>query len=243
MNKEVRSRKPEVRIKLWPLAAFTMALLALASFTGCKQFGADTSAPNVVEQKLFTTVTNFVAVPVQVPVTNIVTKEVTLYQTNTVGQIVTVTNEVQQPVYSVVWKTNEVPQYENTVSDNTKATVSAGGSILNTFFPGVGGMASTGIMALLAFWAQLRSGKRKQTASSLAQEMETALEFIQSLPNGAAYKQAITNFLQAHQMEAGVSEQVLGLLENQVSNPDARAAVDEIKNSIAAAQTASAAKA
>lgn len=224
------------RIKLWPFAAALMAALALACVTGCKYVGADTSAPNAVERQLFTTVTNYVDVPVQVPVTNIVVKEVTVFQTNTVGQIVTMTNQISQPVYSVVWETNHVPQYENAVSDHMKSTVTGLSGVLNYFFPGVGPIAGSGVLALLAAWAQLRSGKRQQTASALTQQMETVLEFIKTLPNGAAYKQAITNFLQQHQMEAGVANQVLKLIENQVSNPDARAAVDEIKNSIAAAQ-------
>jgi len=222
------------RMKLWPLAAVTMALLALATFTGCKEFGADTSAPNVVEQKLFTTVTNFVAVPVQTTNTTFATNVVTEFQTNTVGQIVTVTNEVVQPKYNLVWVTNEVPQYQNTVSANTANIVATGGGVLNTFFPGVGGIAGTGIMALLALWAQLRSGKRQVTAATLAQEVETMREFIKTLPSGTKYDTAITAFLQQHQLEAGVAGQVLGLLENQVSNPDAKAAIEEIKGTLTA---------
>jgi hypothetical protein len=236
MKTEIRNQKSATRIKLWAAAAVVMAVLALSTVTGCKQFGADTSAPNAVEKQLFTTVTNYVAVPVQVSVTNYVTKEVTLFQTNTVGQIVTVTNEVPTPVYSVKWVTNEVPQYENTVSDRTKASVTGFGGILNYFFPGAGPIGTTGVLALLAAWAQLRSGKRQQTASALTQQMETVLEFIKTLPNGAGYKEAITGFLQKHQMEAGVADQVLSLIENQVSNKDAKAAVEEIKNSIKATQ-------
>lgn len=235
-------KKTETRIKLWPFAVLAMALLLIPIGGGCSVLGTDTSAPNVVEQKLFTTVTNFVEVPVTKTLTNYVTQDVVVYTTNTVGQIVTVTNTVTQPIYSTVTVTNVIPQYQNAVSDNTKATVTAGGGILNTFFPGVGSMVSSGVMALLALWAQLRSGKRQQTAAALTQQMETVLEFIKSLPNGTAYKEAITNFLQAHQMEAGVATQVLNLLENQVSNSDAKAAVEEIKNTIAAAQSVTAAK-
>jgi hypothetical protein len=240
MKAEVRNQKSETRIKLWPMTAVIMAILAIGCLTGCKEFGTDTTAPNVVEQKLFTTVTNYVQVPVQQTNTTYTTNTVTQFATNTVGQIVTVTNEVVQPKYNLVWVTNEVPQYQNTVSSNTASTVSTAGGILNMFFPGIGSAVSSGVLALLAIWAQARSGKRQQTASALAQEVETILEFVKSLPNGANYQLAITQFLQSHQLETGVANQVLSLIENQVSNPEAKAALEQIKNTLTAVKTAAA---
>lgn len=223
------------RLKLWPLMAVTLALVALPLVGGCKAFGTDTSAPSAVEHAIFTTVTNFVNVPVQVQVTNFVTKEIVLNQTNTIGQILTVTNEVQTPVYSVVTVTNVIPQYQNTVSDQTKAGVSGFATVLNYFVPGSAGIATTGILAILGAWAQLRSGKRQDTSIALAQEAETIREFIKTLPNGTKYDQAITTFMQAHQLESGVADQVLSLLDKEVSNPDAKAAIEEIQGTLKAA--------
>lgn len=228
-------------IKLWPFAAGAMTVLVLLLFTGCNLIGADTTAPSAVERQLFVTKTNFVDVPVQVQVTNYVTKEVVLNQTNTVGQIVTVTNVVEQPVYSIQTVTNHIPQYENTVSDRTKASVTSAGGILNYFFPGMGGMISSGALALLGAWAHLRSGKRQQTAVALSQEVESIREFIKTLPSGAKYDTAITSFLQSHQMETGVSQQVLNLLENEIDYPQAKAAIEEIKGTLNAANSTSAA--
>jgi hypothetical protein len=230
--------KTEPRIKLWTLTAVSMTAAVAMLLTGCKLFGADPAAPNAVEKVLFTTKTNFVEVPVQVSVTNYVNKELVFNQTNTVGQIVTVTNEVQTPVYSVVTVTNIIPQYQNTVSPSTTASVTGASGILNYFFPGSGPIVSAGILALLGGWAQLRSSKRQDTSAALAQEAETILEFIKTLPNGAAYKQAITTFMQAHQLDAGVADQVLGLLDNEVSNPDAKAAVEEIRGTLSAVSKA-----
>jgi hypothetical protein len=224
----------KIRIKLWPLAAAAMALSALMLASGCKLIGTDTSAPNAVEKQIFTTVTNWVQVPVQTTNTTFTTNIVTQFQTNTVGQIVTVTNQVVQPQYNLVWVTNEIPQYENTVSDRTKATVTGAGGVLNYFFPGAGAAASTGVLALLGLWAQLRSGKRKDTSVALAQEVETIREFIKTLPSGAKYDTAITQFLQSHQMQAGVANEVLGILKSQVSNPDAKAAIEEIQGTLKA---------
>jgi len=59
-------------------------------------------------------------------------------------------------------------------------------------------------------------------------------EFIQALPNGTKYDAAITAWLQQHQMQAGVAQQVLGILENNVSNPEAKAAVNEISATLTA---------
>jgi hypothetical protein len=214
--------------------ALLAALFLFPLAGGCSILGTDTSAPNAVEQKLFTTVTNYVPVVVQTTNTTFATNVVTQFQTNTVGQIVTVTNTVVQPEYNLVTVTNQIPQYENTVSTNTANVVTAAGGVLNTFFPGMGSMAGAGVMALLGLWAQLRSGKRQDTSAALAQEVETMREFILTLPSGTKYDQAITTFLQQHQLESGVAEQVLGLLENEVSNPDAKAAVAEIQGTLKA---------
>lgn len=232
--RESGNQKHNCRIKLWPFTAMLLAIADAPLLGGCSVLGTDTSAPNAIEHKLFTTVTNYVEVPVQKSVTNYVAKEVTVYQTNTVGQIMTVTNVVSTPVYSVVTVTNLVPQYENTVKTGTADTVKAGGGILNTFFPGVGSMASSGVLALLALWAQMRSGKRQDTSAALVQEVETMREFIKTLPSGTKYDAAITAFLQQHQLEAGVATQVLGLLDNQVSNPDAKAAIEQIQGTLKA---------
>jgi hypothetical protein len=115
-----------------------------------------------------------------------------------------------------------------------KGDIQAGGSILSTFMPGIGGMVSSGLMALLALWAYLRSSKLGNTSTALAQEIETLREFILSLPKGANYDQAITAWLQGHQAEAGVAQEVLGLLQSEVSNPDAQVAAKELQEAIGA---------
>lgn len=243
MKNENTNQNPKNRMKLWPFLCLTLTAVIISLAAGCSALGTDTSAPNAVEHALFTTTTNFVNVPVQVVVTNQMTNTITQFQTNTVGQIVTVTNIQILPQYQTIWETNVVPQYENTVSSNTTAVVNTAGGVLNTFFPGIGGIASTGVAALLALWAQLRSGKRQDTSAALSQEVETMLEFIKTLPQGTQYYQALTAFLQSHQVDAGVATQVLGLLENEVSNPDAKAAVAQILGTLTAVQSATAAKA
>ena len=52
--------------------------------------------------------------------------------------------------------------------------------------------------------------------------------FIQNLPNGTKYDQAITAFLQQHQVDSNIAQQVLTLIDNNFINPQAKAAVEEI---------------
>jgi hypothetical protein len=131
--------------------------------------------------------------------------------------------------------TNLQTSYTLTTKATTTAAVQTGGSVLNAVLPGVGSMASMGVLALLGLWAQLRGNKASNTADAIAQEVETIREFIKTLPSGTKYDTAITAWLQSHQLETGTADQVLSILANTVSNPDAVAAVNEIKNTIAAA--------
>lgn len=221
-------------------------LLAGLFLVGCGTFGASPTPPTALEAKIYHIETNWVEkvvtktneVPQLVPVTQVVTvtnaehvvttNTITLMQTNTVQNVVTVTNEVAQ--------------YQMTPGATAQGGATFLGSLANTFFPGAGPAVTYGILGLLGLWGAARSTKNGQTAATIAQEVETLRSFIQTLPNGTAYDTAIVGWLQSHQVEAGVADQVLGLLNNKVSNPDAQAAVTEIKaalDAIAGQQPAS----
>jgi hypothetical protein len=60
------------------------------------------------------------------------------------------------------------------------------------------------------------------------------------LPNGATYKAALTNFLAAHQADVGVVSQVTSILKDDVSNPDAKVAAEQVVQAINALQVAAA---
>jgi hypothetical protein len=203
------------------LALFSMVpiLLSIIIVAGCATTAA--KPPTPIEQGIFTTITNTVVVekPVITPV----------YVTNSVG------------VAQVIWQTNTVTMtnvgYTMTVSPATQATIQTGATLVNTFAPGIGSMVGAAILALLGGLGWLRSSKigagQATTAAALAQEVETLRAFIKSVPNGEKYDQMIVSWLQAHQMEAGVASQVLTLLSDKVSNPEAKAAVDAILASYA----------
>lgn len=202
-------------------ASIVFAMLMM----GCS-FLAGTTPPGTVTKALFNTVTNYVLVPI--PQTNYVTVTVT----NSMNQVITQTNQVISTI------TNVVPVYGITTSANTTAAVQTAGTVVNGFMPGVGTAASAGVLMLLSIWGHLRGIKYSASSTSLAQEVETMLEFIQSLPQGAAYKSAITTWLQSHQVDMGTANTILGVINSQVSNPDAKAALTEIQATIAQASTA-----
>jgi hypothetical protein len=166
----------------------------------------------------------------------VTTKTVTV--TNTVVHDVTNINNVVVPVTNLVVEkiqvkeTNTIPVYIATPKASDAAITAAIGSGANTVIPGSGAAVTAGAGLLLTLWGWFRSYKRGQTNTALSQEMETVLEFINALPNGGKYYSAVIQFLKDHQSEAGVVTQVIGLLKNEVSNPDAKVAAQQVIDTI-----------
>lgn len=211
-------------------------LLALLFFAGCQ------SPPTNFEKRFLNVETNYVpqikwqtnTVPIYT------TNTVTVLQTNNVPggppQVVTLTNEQRIVTWftnvAVVTVTNEY--YKATPNDAAKAVENIGGTVGGLF--GVGGLVSTAIAGIFGAWASFRSSRRYQTAATIAQNVQDIRAFIQKLPNGAAYDAALTKWIADHQAQAGVTDQVLALLEKEVNNQDAQFAADQIRNMIAALQ-------
>lgn len=196
--------------------------------------GKSPSPPSKVEQGLYTVTTNVYNVTnvVAVPVTNTVTQVVT--QTNAVGVPVFQTNVVT--TLATVYTTNVVQKqdYNLSTSPQTTQLVQGVAGAVNTFAPGMGTIAGYALLALIGGWGYLRGSKRQDTSIALSQEIEALREFIKSLPQGAKFDEAITAWLQQHQVDAGVTDQVLALLKSEVSNPDAQAALKEIQTALTA---------
>jgi uncharacterized protein YukE len=199
--------------------------LCLTVIVGCSLF-SNGAPPTKAEQAIYNVRTNYLEVVV--PRTNFV--PVTVLVTNTQGVTAYQTNIV--PV--VIQGTNEVPQYTYAPKPGTTTGVQVAGTAINTFFPGIGGLVSTGLTALVGLWGYIRSSKNYNTGAALAQEVQTIRQFVQGLPNGATYDAAFTQFLQAHQADANVLNQVVNLINNEVSNSDAQVAAQQIQQTIAA---------
>lgn len=206
-----------------------VAALSIALAAGCALFGANPKPPTPTEEKLFNVVTNIV--PQVVVVTN------TVMQTNIVDVTppgapapVQVTNVVTEThVFNV---TNQVAQYQYSPKPENVQTVQSLGTATAPFTAGIGTIVSAAILALYSGWATMRSSKNANTSTALAQEIETIREFILTLPSGAKIDQAVTQFMQQHQVEAGVANQVLSIIGNSVSNNDAKVAAQELQTVI-----------
>lgn len=196
-----------------------VSVLALGafSFAGCKLVGENPSPPSKAEQALFDTKTNYVTV------TNVVPQVITTYETNEATHTVT-----SSSITNLLLVPGTQTQYVNTVKPAVTGTVQAVGTAVNTFAPGIGGLISSGILALLAGWSYLRSNKNRDTSAALAQEIQAVLNFIGQLPDGPKYVDVVKQFLQQHQNEADVVNQVVDLLAKQVSNSEAKAAANQV---------------
>jgi hypothetical protein len=226
--------------------------IALLAVTGCASGGffSGTQAPSSTERAFYDVQTNYVTqvetVTNTVATTNVVTMEetntVTVNNTNTQITLVPVqvTNVTTQ--VNVITTTNQQPVYQLTANGNAATIEQSTAAIGNSIAPGVGTLAGLGLSALVGFWGWLRSYKTGSqqivAANALSQEVETLLEFVQALPNGSAYNTAITAWLQAHQVQTGAAWTILNIMENEVSNPDAKAAVASILASLNTLQTA-----
>lgn len=196
-----------------------LAGLAIASMVGCAS-----RPPTKTELKFFDVQTNLA--PVISVQTNVI--PVTIYRTNEQNVVIPVT------LYetNVVPVTNYTEAYVYKPGAGAAEAAQVGGAVGNLF--GAGGIASTGIMALFSLWGYLRSRKSLVTAGNIAQTVETIREFVKTLPNGTVYDNELVNWMQQHQAEQGVLNQVLDLLNKQVSNADARVAADQIRATITA---------
>jgi len=200
--------------------------------------GCSTS-PTPTEQRWFqiqtnqvpeiTITTNVVTVTLTrtnyVTVTN--TQGVVEYQTNIVPVFVPQTNVV------VVARTNETYLYSP--GPGSQLIQETGGMVGNLF--GVGGIVSSAIAALFGIWAQVRSSRRYTTAATLAQTIEVIREFIKSLPNGAVVDAAFVKWMQDRQIETTTLQQVLKLLETEVSSDEAKKNLKTIMMMVEAIQS------
>lgn len=225
--------KNKLSIAVYTVGGGLIALGLAALLTGCGTFGANPSPPNKAESLLFTTTTNYVPVVIPSYVTNQVT--ITSYQTNQVGIAVPV---YQTNLITVPATVTNVPSYTESVKPSVTAGVQGAGGVLNVLFPGIGSIAMNALLALLGGYGYLRSAKNANTSAVLAQNVELARQLLQSLPNGTAIDNAFVTFIQNHQAEAGVINNVISLIGSKVSNNDAQVAAQQITQAIAALNTA-----
>ena len=114
-----------------------------------------------------------------------------------------------------------------------EATIQAGGSILNTFLPGIGSMLALALGGLYHGYRQVRN---KKVNEALIQGVETARAVLETTPQGQAADAAFVKWLMDHQKEAGVFTTVSGLVDQLTDNAAARLTAQEILERIQRAQ-------
>ncbi len=209
------------------------AVLIVAAIASCSLLAgcANTTPPTRVERLLFDTVTNYVTVMK----TNEVVVPIPVYKTNVLA--LTVTNEQNLVLVSYsniitksfVYETNQVPApaLEAQYALAPKAPIAAVASI-GASLPGPWALGFQGALALLAGWGHLRSRAKGTTAATLVDELQVVRTFIQGLPNGVAYDEAVVSFLKDHQAEAGVVTQVVNMMASKIADRDVADAANGI---------------
>lgn len=171
--------------------------LALVLIAGC------TTPPTALEQHFFDVATN--RVPVVTAETN------TVWVTNAVGAA---------QVTNVIWRTNEVDAYVLTPNERADTIAELGRAIGAPF--GVGELVGMALAGLFGIYGTLRSRKANKTAAVLAQVIETGRIVLQSTPQGQALDERWVRWMQQHQAEAGVMQEVMRLLASAVNTDSAK---------------------
>lgn len=180
------------------LSLYVPLAALLIGITGCAEFGSNPKPPSALESHLFNTVTNYASV----------------------------TNWVQEGS-NLVPLISLQPYYINTPKPAILDSAQGVGTVINTFAPGIGGLFYTGFASLIGLFAYLRSNKKyTDTAGTLAQNIQMILSFVGQLPNGGQYVSTLKDFMEKHQNDAGVIENVLKILSTEVSNTDAKVAAN-----------------
>ena len=211
------------------LVALAGACLWIGGTTGCLAGG-----PTTIERTFFLVTTNRVPEVATITVT-----EPVLTETNRIlldvdtGELstnrVTVTNLVTREVTV----TNLVEQYDLTPNENSEAAKDAGAAIANLLAPGSGPLAGLILGALPSLWALLRSRKNGKIAASAMQGIQVFREFLQQTDEGQAADRELTRWLQKHQVETGVANEVIDLLKTVVNDEDAKRVAEQIQSVLA----------
>ncbi len=103
--------------------------------------------------------------------------------------------------------------------------MSAAGSMVNLFAPGLGSLLALVAGGLYHGYCQVRNRK---VTEALVQGVETARAVLTTTPQGQAVDAQFVKWLMEHQKEAGVFSTVSQLVDQVSDNPAARLTAQEI---------------
>ncbi len=213
------------------LASAISIIGAAALLTGCDTVGQSPKPPTATEAKLYQVETN--TIPLVITKTNFVQTTNVITVTNSVDNTVTTTNVITTTPTVTQVQTNQVVY---TYHDNPAiiGTIKAVGDASGPFTAGIGTLVGGGLALLYGIWGQLRSTKLKGTASALTTEIEAVRDYILTLPQGVKIDAAVTQFMQQHQVETGVANQVMKLIEGNTNDPTVVGVSQSLQAAIAA---------
>lgn len=227
--------------KIRPILKYTAALsilTVLVLLAGCKG-----GPPSALERRLFNTETQYVPhvivqtniewftnvqpiitpVPHYLVVTNAGIPSLSTnwyFSTNYEAFVVAGTTFITQ--------TNIEERHIFSVKPETQEAVSAVGTVVNSFVPGLGGLIGIALTGAAGIYARLRSRKANE---ALVQGVQTGREIINAISTDPSIDRAYKDWLEKHQKELGVFTLVSGLVEKFRDKPaakeDARAIVSE----------------
>lgn len=217
------------------ISVTVIVMAALLLLAGCAG-----TPPTKFDTTVFEIKTNYVP--------SVVNQTNTVWKTNEVYTTVTVTNSdhvlVQQyatnyiPVPQLVIQTitNIIPVYDYQQGSNAAKIKETAAAVGNIVAPGVGGPIAGAITGLLLTgYGWFRSSKRSATiAGNLAQVVEASREVLKTVPNGNVYDAKMVEWMQNHQAEAGVLQDVIALLGKSVNNADAQVVAKQINDAVSA---------
>lgn len=206
-----------MKIKHIIVSVLITAALVLG-VTACATSGPQ-SPPTALDKALFQITTNVV---VQ---TNLVTL------TNRVQQIVPVTNLQNQVVLSTnfVTVTNlatvvaPVTNYVYATSPTVTSTVTDVTSMFGPWGTVAGLIATLGLGVFAKFKSQ-QLNTMTDVAGQAQQAIVTAQNVIKAMPNGAAYAATFNTWLQAHQTDVDLAQEVAQVVNDYVDHPTATTA-------------------
>lgn len=252
MKSKVQSPKSKVQgpeSKVWSLKSKVLSVAAMGALLAAVACGCSTTAPPTgAEQYLYDIKTNLVAQVVLqtnvVTITNTVPVTAVTWQTNSQNIVTYTTNQVQVMVPSyqtnVVTVTNLAPTYTLTPNANAQTAAGIAGTLTNLGLPGAGSLVTMGLLGLAAAWAGIRNRQyagqastAQQVSGVLAQNIATFMQVLQQTPQGQQLAPLLQNYLNTHQAEAGVIQQVAGLA-SQVDPLAAAGAAQQILTALTA---------
>lgn len=206
-----------------------LSLCAIAGvITGCQMFGKNPSPPSATEAKLFDIQTN--TVPQVVTRTNTVTTTNVVNVPSPSGVPMFATNFITAT--NVVTQTNQIEEYQYNKRPAVEATTTQLGTAVAPFTAGWGSILSGALVGVYGLWAHLRSTKKGDTALVLTQEIEAVRDFILTLPQGTKIDAAVTQFMQQHQTESGVAQEVMKLIKDNTDDPTVVGVATQLQTAI-----------